>query len=170
MPKTNTMHDTIKEYLAYNEWATKKINQYCASVKEHDWDEAIPGSFDTLRKTFYHTIDAQSIWLQRLAGKKEIQIFSKQNPNIQGAMNVYALTSRDLSALYYSYAPEQLSQSIEVYDMSGNLHLDEIQDIFMHVVNHGTYHRGQIINFMRKLGYTENVPATDFIKYKRSLK
>ena len=38
------------------------------------------------------------------------------------------------------------------------------RDIVMQVMNHGTYHRGQIVTLLRQLGATE-MPSTDFIRF-----
>jgi len=35
----------------------------------------------------------------------------------------------------------------------------------MHVINHGTYHRGQIITMARSLGVTHGIPKTDYNLY-----
>ena len=37
----------------------------------------------------------------------------------------------------------------------------------LHVFNHGTYHRGQLINMLRQLG-VEKLPQTDFIVWSRN--
>ena len=39
--------------------------------------------------------------------------------------------------------------------------------IFMHVFNHGTFHRGQVVSMMRNAGYTGQIESTDFISYER---
>jgi uncharacterized damage-inducible protein DinB len=38
--------------------------------------------------------------------------------------------------------------------------------MLLHVFNHGTYHRGQLVTMLRQLGI-ENIPATDFIVWSR---
>jgi len=41
-----------------------------------------------------------------------------------------------------------------------------IYKMLLHVFNHGTYHRGQIVNMLRQLGI-EKIPQTDFIVWSR---
>jgi len=38
--------------------------------------------------------------------------------------------------------------------------------MILHVFNHGTYHRGQLVNMLRQLGI-EKIPQTDFIVWSR---
>jgi uncharacterized damage-inducible protein DinB len=37
----------------------------------------------------------------------------------------------------------------------------------MHVFNHGTYHRGQLVTMLRQVGVTE-IPQTDYIAFVRT--
>jgi uncharacterized damage-inducible protein DinB len=41
-------------------------------------------------------------------------------------------------------------------------------DLMRHVVNHSTYHRGQLATQFRQLGHTP--PSTDFTRYLREAK
>ena len=42
-----------------------------------------------------------------------------------------------------------------------------VKEVLLHIFNHGTYHRGQLINMFHQLGI-EKLPATDFIVYTRT--
>ena len=53
--------------------------------------------------------------------------------------------------------------------MKGEPFTDSVEDTLFHVVNHSTYHRGQIITMLREAGETK-VVSTDLIHYLRSLK
>jgi uncharacterized damage-inducible protein DinB len=41
-----------------------------------------------------------------------------------------------------------------------------VDEILFHVVNHGTFHRGQMITMLRELGYT-SFPSQDLIAFTR---
>jgi uncharacterized damage-inducible protein DinB len=51
--------------------------------------------------------------------------------------------------------------------MAGDSYQNKIEDILIHVGNHGTYHRGQIAMLLREKGY--NPVSTDYILYDRSI-
>ncbi|HVG41586.1 MAG TPA: DinB family protein, partial [Chitinophagaceae bacterium] len=38
--------------------------------------------------------------------------------------------------------------------------------VLMHIFNHGTYHRGQLVDILRQLE-VDNIPGTDFIAWSR---
>ena len=112
---------------------------------------------------------AQNIWLKRLQGESlttwphQVNQDSKEGQLkglIQSSQNILDLTrSKDeafLSSLY-SYT-----------NMKGEPFRDTIEDTLFHVVNHSTYHRGQIIPMLREPGFI-NVAGTDLIHYLRSV-
>ncbi len=50
--------------------------------------------------------------------------------------------------------------------IDGTAYFNSVEEIIMHVMNHGTYHRGQLITMLRMVGFTA-VESTDFIRYLR---
>jgi uncharacterized damage-inducible protein DinB len=42
-----------------------------------------------------------------------------------------------------------------------------MSDLLVHVLNHSTFHRGQLVTLLRQAGATA-LPATDFTEYRRS--
>jgi uncharacterized damage-inducible protein DinB len=47
--------------------------------------------------------------------------------------------------------PEAVEHTIEYQDLRGDDQLDVLWQMLQHVVNHGTYHRGQITTMLRQL-------------------
>lgn len=45
-----------------------------------------------------------------------------------------------------------------------------VHDMLLHLFNHGTYHRGQLVTMLRQLGETDKIPSTDFSTYCRQRK
>ncbi len=43
-----------------------------------------------------------------------------------------------------------------------------LSDALVHLVNHGTYHRGQVVTHLRQLGKT--APSTDYLRYLDAVK
>ena len=55
--------------MAYNEWANVALLDDCSSLESNILTKATSGSFPSIVDTFYHILDGQMIWLQRLTGK-----------------------------------------------------------------------------------------------------
>lgn len=63
---------------------------------------------------------------------------------------------------------EILAKPLEYRNMQGDPYLNALEDVLAHVVNHSTYHRGQVIFLIREAGIVP--PSTDYIRFARSLK
>ncbi len=51
--------------------------------------------------------------------------------------------------------------------MNGTPHRNRLLDLLLHVVNHSSYHRGQLTTMLRRVGATP--VATDYVYFKRDL-
>jgi uncharacterized damage-inducible protein DinB len=60
---------------------------------------------------------------------------------------------------------DDLARSVEYVNTKGHRFQNEVQDILFHIINHSTYHRGQVASLLASSGV--QVPVTDFIAYKR---
>ncbi len=108
-----------------------------------------------------HILNAQLIWLARIQGSKVMP----------GAWDEYPLEHlAELNDLAHQKGQEllkeiDLSQLINYTNSKGQVFENSIADILYHIVNHGTYHRGQMAYLLRDWG--EAVPPTDFVVFKR---
>jgi len=55
---------------------------------------------------------------------------------------------------------------ISYSDMSGNPWKQPLWQLILHVVNHGTHHRGQVSGFLRAMGHVP--PKLDLVNYYRA--
>lgn len=158
---------TLQQHLAYNVWANGKIAEFIAKADEKLFDTEVKSSFPTLRKTVYHVWDAEFIWLKRLQGES-LSDWPSNNytGNKEEALKVWA----DCSKNFYDFITakdEAYYQEVCAYkSVKGDAFKSTVEEIIMHVVNHGTFHRGQMVTILRGLGYTD-LSSTDLITFTR---
>jgi uncharacterized damage-inducible protein DinB len=58
-----------------------------------------------------------------------------------------------------------LEANIQYSNSQAKTYRNSYQDIFMHIINHSTYHRGQLSRMIRENGFVP--PSTDYIFYRR---
>jgi uncharacterized damage-inducible protein DinB len=132
----------------YEDWAMRKI----IPLLEESQDEAA-------LKLFQHILLAREVWFNR----------------VTGANNPYLFDGKSLAECVESYQKNQaewmsflatadFEAMVNYQTMEGAPFSDKIKDILTHVVNHSTYHRGQITNCLK--GKIELV-STDFIFFLR---
>lgn len=158
------MKALLTQYSSYNLWANERMAALLKTLDSKLPDAAVKSSFPSLRKTVHHIWDAELIWLSRLEGKKLSWPPTAQfnNPGITDFLNT-SLNFRDFVA---GKDENYFQASTFFHDSKGNPYNMNNTGIIMHVMNHSTYHRGQLVTILRELGITE-LPATDLIKYIR---
>ena len=156
----------LLQYACYNQWANNKLLDVLREIPDEVLDTEAASSFNSLRKTVYHTWGAEDVWLQR------IQLVANPAPVAIGFIGTFAdacdqwqSTSRMLAQMA-GQTDEILNRPIAYRDFKGNPWETPLAEILHHVFNHGTHHRGQMITMLRQMGATE-IPATDFIAYVR---
>lgn len=161
------MSYSLQQHLAYNVWANAKIADFILNAGEKLFDTEVESSFPTLRKTVYHIWDAEYIWLKRLQGESLADWPSKNfNGTMQDASKSWAECSNSFQE-FIAGKDQTYYQSICTYkNMKGDTFTTPVEGIVMHVVNHGAFHRGQMITMLRSLGYTD-LGSTDLITFLR---
>jgi uncharacterized damage-inducible protein DinB len=114
--------------------------------------------------------DAEVIWLKRMAGETLSDWPSKNfRGTHQELISNVVQSSKNLKAFVDSKGSDFPTSRIRYKNLKGEWFEDEISGILYHVVNHGTYHRGQITTMLRSLK-VETILSTDIIIYIRSQK
>ena len=66
------------------------------------------------------------------------------------------------------FPESDLEKSMAYTTTQGKSHINLFQHMFTHLLNHSTYHRGQLASLLRQAGAVPN--ATDLILYYRQVK
>ena len=164
------MKKFIREYAAFNVWATERICSVASALNDEQLEKEIISSFPSIRKTLLHLWDAQLVWINRLEGVSlkafPSETFSGANAEvIEGLMN----TSKRLKELTDGYDKEKLRSIKKYATFQGGIVTSSVYQVLAHVFNHSTYHRGQLVTMFRQIGVT-GIPKLDLIFYYREVK
>lgn len=160
---------SIEQHLTYNAWANTKIADLLRTVEDTIYFQDNKSSFPSIATTVLHIWGAQYIWLKRMQGESlstwpVLDFKDNKNKSLDGLVEssndiVVYVASRDKSFLTATYAYK---------NMKGEPFEDPYENTLFHIVNHGTYHRGQITTMLRQAGVT-TLASTDLIHYLRGL-
>jgi uncharacterized damage-inducible protein DinB len=107
-----------------------------------------------------HVLSAQHIWAKRILNEKPKyavwEVFKPEEFN-----DVYQI---NISLLEDILATKTLTEEINYQNSTGSF-CNTIEEILMHLCNHGTYHRGQLAKMLKQAGFAP--PVTDYIMLKR---
>ncbi len=156
------MKELLKQQAACNHWANQRIAEALLALPESAGTRETPSSFNSLQRTVLHIWDAESGWWQRLRLQERIQLPGKTfSGNLQEAVNGLLVQSKLWEEWVKQASPNALDHVIQFHTNKRELIKIKTNQLLLHVFNHSTYHRGQLITMMHQLGYP-NVPATDF--------
>lgn len=163
------MKHPAKQLYDYHTWANARFFDHLKSLPDEVFHTEIKSVFSSVREVFIHIYQVDGLWLSVMSGDsfsetmktiKELQTKSTDK-GLAEMQELYA----ELSGLYDAFLDElddpDTIISIE-HPEFGELEAS-IADLIKHVVNHGTYHRGNITAMLRQQGQ-EGVP-TDYIFY-----
>jgi len=137
----------------YNYWARDRLLEAVAVLSTEQFSEPLGNSFSSIRDTVAHICDAESIWLRRWRGDQP-EGFQKPErmPDVAAARAEWADLERAMREVLAKLGPEGVERRIEYRDFRGAARTDVFWQMLQHVVNHGSYHRGQVTTMLRQLG------------------
>ena len=161
------MKELLKQYAAYNCWASQRIIDVLLTLPEEKQRAEVPSSLNSLYKTVLHMWDAESIWWQRMKMQERLVVPSENfMGNLQDAANGLLNQSKLWNDWVNNASDLSLEHVFQYYNNKKEYFKQPVYQMLQHVFNHGTYHRGQLINMLRQLGI-EKLPSTDFIIWSR---
>jgi len=159
------MKEILLQYAEYNVWANKLIIDTMLALEEGAVDKEVVSSFPSIRRTVLHTWSAESVWLQRL---QQIAQPVWQEGVFKGsfaeACREWELASGGVVQLVTTHTDDSLKQEIAYHNRKDQPFTGTIYKALLHVCNHSTQHRGQLITMLRQVGCTK-IPVTDYMAF-----
>ncbi len=161
-----SVKELVFQYASYNLWANSRVLDLIGSLPSEKLDLEMKSSFPTIRKTVFHIWDAETIWLKRLHNESLISWPSKEF-DAKTDLKKMLQTSKGFVD-FLSGKDSTYYNDVTTYKNTGGVEFTTANSgIIMHVMNHSSFHRGQIITMVRELGFSGEIPSTDLITYLR---
>lgn len=163
------MSNVVMEMYDYHVWANKVIFDRLKELPSEIVDQDIQSVFPTITKTLAHIYMADAIWLDVLDGMEPKDAFAK-GEKLQE--DLQSISFDELESLFSELTKKFQSFFEQNQDLTRKMVLDNpyagikeftLSQMVLHVVNHGTYHRGNIAAMLRQLGHSSVM--TDYIVY-----
>jgi uncharacterized damage-inducible protein DinB len=135
----------------FNRWANLRIVDACRALTPEQFTRDLGSSFPSVRDTMVHVMLAEWVWLERCHGAAPTKFLPGSDfPTLEAVLAHWQ--SIDLSGYAASISGNDLERIVHFRRMDASPHASVLWQILQHVVNHGTYHRGQITTMLRQLG------------------
>lgn len=156
--------DEIRTLFSYNQWANHRLVAASEPLNASDFTRDLGTSHGSLRGTLVHTLWSEWIWLQRWRGASPRQVFAEdQFPHVAAIGARWAAVEHDREDLLGGLTDDRLLALVAYENLQGQRWVYPLGHMMQHVVNHSSYHRGQVVTLLRQLGRTP--PATDFLVF-----
>jgi len=146
----------------YNHWADDRILAAASALTEEQFIKDLSSSYCSMRDTLVHILSAEWIWLMRWKGiSPKVMLNPVDFPNINVLKVKWAEVKKDQANFLNKVTDESLAKVITYVNTLGVEYNYSLGQMMQHVVNHSSYHRGQVTTMLRQLGAAA-VP-TDFL-------
>jgi uncharacterized damage-inducible protein DinB len=158
--------EDVRLLYTYNSWANHRTLGSCAELSLEQFTRDLGSSFRSVRDTLAHIYGAEWIWLERWHGRIPSALPSPADfPDFDSVRSRWAQHEANLDSFIVSLTPRELERVIKYKNTQGTPFEGPLWPMLQHVVNHSSYHRGQIATLLRQLG--AKPVSTDLILFHR---
>ncbi|WP_169088101.1 DinB family protein [Paenibacillus sp. PL91] len=146
------------EMFEYHTWANQTIMGRIKELPPSVLSQEVNSSFPTIAHALSHIYAVDKMWYMVLTGtgmREALQACIPLNENILYSVDEYANVFVQLSEQYREWFRSQadLEQTILLDNPFAGIRQTRLSEIVLQIVNHGTYHRGNVSTMLRQLGH-----------------
>ena len=157
----------LQTLLDYHYWARDRLLDALATLAPEQYDRDLGSSFKSIRETITHICAAEWAWHERWQGRSPAALLTADRfADLAALRAAWAELERDVRAFVTAAGDAGIARVFEYTLLSGQSSASPLWQMAQHVVNHATYHRGQITTMLRQLGAAPAKPM-DMIAFYR---
>lgn len=137
----------------YNQWANARMLDVASKLSPEQFTADLKSSHRSVRDTLAHTLAAEWIWLERWKGTSPTALLTAADfPTVESLRARWAEVENDYAEFFGGLTDESLGRVIAYTNTKGELWQYALGSMIQHLMNHSTYHRGQVTTMLRQLG------------------
>ena len=155
---------TIRELYGYNRWANARIFEAVRPLTPEQFGRDLGSSYPSVRDTLAHIVWAEWLWLQRWKGTSPRIVFEAADfPRAEALEARWLEVEADQRVFLDGLTRPRLASMVRYVNSLGQPWEYPLWRQMYHLVNHSSYHRGQVTAMMRQLG--SRAVSTDFLVF-----
>jgi uncharacterized damage-inducible protein DinB len=149
----------------YNRWANGEVFTTVFGLRPDQFIQDFKSSYGSIRNTLTHIVWAEWIWLKRWKGMspKILWEFS-EFPDVPALKAKWLEVEKEQAEFVRALSDQDLQRIVAYQNLQDQFWEEPLWQPMAHLVNHSTYHRGQVTTLIRNTTGTSPVP-TDFLLY-----
>jgi uncharacterized damage-inducible protein DinB len=150
----------------YNAWANARILNAAANLTHEQYLASAAFPHGGLRGTLTHLLSAEWIWRKRWEGDSPMERLKPEDfPTFELLRTRWQVEEKALASFVDNLNEELLNQTSEFKTIRGEPMKEILWHLMVHVVNHGTQHRGEAAAILTDLHHSPG--DIDFIVFLR---
>jgi uncharacterized damage-inducible protein DinB len=145
--------EDMRQLYDYNAWANRRAMEAAAALTPEQFTKPLGSSFSSVRDTLAHLYGAEWIWLERFQGRSPASLpDARQFANLASLCERWLEQEARLLGFVRGLTQADLDRVMEYKTLKFGVYRNPMWQSMQHLVNHGTYHRGQVTALLRQLG------------------
>lgn len=154
----NVFHLHLREMCEYLRWSDQQSMIAARSVPDEGYHKDQGISLGSLHKLLVHCMGVQWLWACRFRGESPSRIEDEKDyPTRMDVEQRWPLVHAVLIEFVGRQSQQQLQMPITYHDTRGEAHTLPLRDMILNLIDHGSYHRGQINTLIKRAGGTTAV-------------
>lgn len=138
----------------YNVWCNQRV---LSAIKRQSVSD------EKILSVLGHIVAAQYLWLHRIKGLPPAQVKLWGDYSLEQLMEMAAYIGKEW--VDFIESTDDFNRELVYKNYTNDPYVNNVEQIMIHLVNHSSYHRGQIAMLLRQKGF-EPI-NTDYITYDR---
>jgi uncharacterized damage-inducible protein DinB len=145
--------EEIRTLLDYHYWARDRMLEAAEQLTPAQYTKDLGNSFRSVRDTIVHTYSAEWIWYSRWTGSSPDAFPSPEDfPDVAAIRAAWKAQQEKVRLFVGTVGEKNVEKVFDYKLMNGQAASSVFTHMLRHVVNHATYHRGQVTTMLRQLG------------------
>jgi uncharacterized damage-inducible protein DinB len=143
----------LKEMFAHNYWARDRQLKVCSALSEEQFLRSLGNSFPSVRDTLVHLLAVEWFWLERWRGRSPRALLPVEEFSTLAAIcERWQTVEQEMKEYLASLSQGDLEQPFTYMGTQGITWSYTLWRMFIHLLEHQCYHRGQVTALLRQLG------------------
>jgi uncharacterized damage-inducible protein DinB len=143
----------LRTLLDYHYWARDRILAAAAALTPEQFTRDLGSSFKSVRDTLAHTYSSEWAWYERWHGTSPTAMLPpEQFTDVETLQRTWSAHEQRIRAFLDELGEPGITRVFVYKLLSGQSGASMFWQMVQHMVNHGSYHRGQVTTMLRQLG------------------
>lgn len=143
----------LRTLLDYHYWARDRVLEAAGKLTPEQFTRDLGSSFKSVRDTLVHTYSAEWAWHSRWRGVSPTSLLKADDyPDVEAIRSHWLALEQNVRGFLGDLGEAGIARVIEYKLLSGQPGASSFGQMLQHIVNHASYHRGQVTTMLRQLG------------------